>query len=240
MYREERGEHEDAQLGDTVDHMNQVTIRISVDGAIVQRSQRKIGWFYNQNIEISVDNVHLELGSASGEGCNCLIYSFQKILPTSMFDVPFVRAELERRHTGRPTAIVRRDYLDLAIYCADIIDIIGLHNLQGVIPNFSSRFRISCVDMCWIGHGEVLPRGVPLGDRQTLYIARVNQNHFAPLLRSRLRGGEIVREAPPCVYSPPDLGGGGADAGSAQEGDKGGIKDLTEEMVSVDLSLIHI
>ena len=45
-----------------------------------------------------------------------------------------VRAELERRHAGRPTAIVRRDYLDLAIYWADVIDIIGLHNLQGIIP----------------------------------------------------------------------------------------------------------
>ena len=41
--------------------------------------------------------------------------SFPQILPTTMFDVPFVRAEQERRHAGRPTAIVRRDYLDLAI-----------------------------------------------------------------------------------------------------------------------------
>ena len=111
-----------------------------------------------------------------------------------MFDVPFVRAELGRRHAGRPTAIVRGDYLDLAIYWADIIDIIGRHNLQGVIPNLSSRFRICCVDMCWIGKGEVLPRGVPQADRQNIYIASVNQNHFDPLLRSRQRGGEVVRE----------------------------------------------
>ena len=107
-----------------------------------------------------------------------------------MYNVALVRAELERRHAGRPAAIVRRDYLDLAIYWADVIDIIGLHNEQGIIPNFSFRFRICCVDMCWIGNGEVLPRGVPQGDRETLYIARVNQNHFVPLLRSRQRGGE--------------------------------------------------
>ena len=44
--------------------------------------------------------------------------------------------------------------------------------------------------MCWIGHGEVLPRDVPANARQTLYIARVNQNHFVPLRRSRKRGGE--------------------------------------------------
>ena len=103
----------------------------------MEQCQRAVGWFYHQRLEISVNNINFVLGKASGEGCNCLIHSFQKILPTSMFDVPFVRAELERRHAGRPTAIVRGDYLDLAIYWADIIDIIGLHNLQGVIPNFS-------------------------------------------------------------------------------------------------------
>ena len=151
-----------------------------------------------------------------------------------MFNVSFVRTELERRHAGRRTAIVPRDYLELATYWADIIDIIGLHNEQGRFPNWSSRFRICCVDMCWIGNGEVLPRGVPQGDRQTLYIARVHQNHFVPLLRSRKRGGEIVREAPSRVHSPPELGGWSADAGSAQERNQGGIKDLTEELGSAD------
>ena len=187
FFRRSREAHADAQLGDNVPHMNQVNITISADGAVVEQCQRAVGWFYHRRLEILVNNINFVLGKASGEGCNCLIHSFQKILPTSMFDVPFVRAELERRHAGRPTAIVRGDYLDLAIYWADIIDIIGRHNLQGVIPNFSSRFRICCVDMCWIGNGEVLPRGVPQGDRQNLYIARVNQNHFVPLLRSRQR-----------------------------------------------------
>ena len=148
FFRRAREAHADAQVGDNVPHMNQVDITISVDGAIVQRSQREIGWFYNHRIEISVDNVHLVLGSASGEGCNCLIYSLQKILPTKMFNVGFVRRKLEQRHAGRPTAILPRDYLELATYWADIIDIIGRHNLQGVIPNFSSRFRICCVDTC--------------------------------------------------------------------------------------------
>ena len=45
--------------------------------------------------------------------------------------------------------------------------------------------------MCWIGHGEVLPRDVPANARRTLYIARINQNHFVPLRRSRKRDGEI-------------------------------------------------
>ena len=138
FFRKSREAHADAQLGDNVPHMNQVDITIRVDGASVEQCQRPVGWFYHQRLEISVENINFVLGRASGEGCNCLIYSFQKILPTRMFDVPFVRAELERRHVGRPTAIVRGDYLDLAIYWGDIIDIIGRHNLQGVIPNFSS------------------------------------------------------------------------------------------------------
>ena len=41
FFPEEREPHDDAQLGDTVPHMNQVTITISVDGAIVERCQRE-------------------------------------------------------------------------------------------------------------------------------------------------------------------------------------------------------
>ena len=151
-----------------------------------------------------------------------------------MFDVRSVRAELERHHAGRPTAIVRGDYLDLDIYWADIIDIIGRHNLQGVIPNFSSKFRICCVDMCWIGNGEVLPRGMPEGNRQTLYIARVNQNHFVPLLRSQKNGSEILQEASSSRNTPPELNGASVDAGSAQDRNETGINDPTEEMKSAN------
>ena len=130
--------------------------------------------------------------------------------------------------------------MDLDKYWSDIIDIIGLHNAQGRIPNFGVRSSICCVDMCWIGNGDALPRGVPQGDRETLYIARVNQNHFAPLLRSRQRGGEgeacrewarqaaeatlEAEEARPFYGMESILAGTaytdgweGADAGSAQE-----------------------
>ena len=153
--RRERDAHADAQVGDNVPHMSQVEITISANSVVLQHSQREVGWWENQRIEIAVGGINFVLGKASGEGCNCLIYAPQQILPTSMFKVAFVRAELERRHAGRPTAIVRRDYLDLERYWADIIDIIGLHNEQGRIPNFASGCSVGCVDMCWIGRGEV-------------------------------------------------------------------------------------
>ena len=144
-------------------------------------------------MEVSVNNNWFVLGKASGEGCNCLIDTLRQLLPTPMCNVSFVRAELERRHARSPTAIVRGDFLDLATYWTDIIDIIGQYNEQGRVHNLSSRFRVCCVDMCWIGHGEALPQDVSADARQTLHLARVNQNHFVPLRRSRQRGGEVPR-----------------------------------------------
>ena len=112
---------------------------------------------------------------------NCLIDTLRQVLPTVVCDVALVRAELERRHAERSTAILPFAYLDLATYWSDVIDIIGEQNIVARTVVLSSKFRVCCVDMCWIGHGEVLPRDVPANARHTLYIARVNQNHVVPL-----------------------------------------------------------
>ena len=113
------------------------------------------------------------LGSASGEGCNCLIDTLRQILPNFMCDAALVRAELERRHARSSTATLPFDYLDLAIYWSDIIDIIGEHILSRA-ANLSSTFRVCCVDMCWIGRGEVLLPDVPANARQTLYLSLIH------------------------------------------------------------------
>ena len=128
FYSRDREAHADAQIGDNVPRMSQVQITISANSVVMEESQREVGWWENQRIEIAVGGSNFVLGRASGEGCNCLIYSFQQILPTSMFNVAFVRAELERRHAGRPTAIVRRGSLYFERYWGDIIDINGLRN----------------------------------------------------------------------------------------------------------------
>ena len=72
-----------------------------------------------------MDSNWFVLGSASGEGCNCLIDTLRQVLPTFVCDVALVREELERRHARGSTPILPFDYLDLAIYWSDIIDIIG-------------------------------------------------------------------------------------------------------------------
>ena len=76
--------------------------------------------------------------------------------------------------------------------------------------------------MCWIGHGEVLPQDVPANARQTLYIARVNQNHFVPLRRSRRRGGDV-----PLSYTP-SFGAKGYMETNIDEVSQGKQEDMTE------------
>ena len=193
FYKGARENHPDASWGDTTPHLQQTEISITLGGEVVERSQRQPGWWQGKRVEVSVNGIWFVLGRASGESCNCLIDTLRQLLPTNLWSVSFVRAELERRHARTPTAIAPLDFLDLALYWSDIVDISGQYNMLGRIQKLSSRFRICCVDMCWVGHGEVLPRDVPASARQTLYVARVNQNHFVPLQRSRQRGGEVPR-----------------------------------------------
>ena len=54
FFREARGAHVDAQVGDNVPHMNQVDITIRVDGASVDECPREIGWYYNHQFRRGV------------------------------------------------------------------------------------------------------------------------------------------------------------------------------------------
>ena len=126
-YRQEREQHQDAAWGDSVRHMQETNISITCNGIELLHHHKVAGWWEHQQVEICVNNLWLVLGRASGQGCNCLIYSLKQILPTPFFDIAFVRAEVERRHRGRPTAIIPWDYLDLLVW-SDIVDIIGEHN----------------------------------------------------------------------------------------------------------------
>ena len=129
-----------------------------------------------------VDDRPYILGGASGVGCNCLIDTLRQKLPDIICNVVLVRHLLEQRHRDRPTRITSGDYLALDTYWEDIIDLLGEHNMDRRMQNFAARFQVVCADLTWIGHGDVLPGG-PAGARRTrLHIARVNQNHFVPLI----------------------------------------------------------
>lgn len=110
--------------------MAETRISIPANDVTQERSHQQPGWWERQRVDICVNYCWFVLGRASGEGCACLTYSLHQVLPTSIFDVAAVRAELEQRHLGCPTDIESGDFLDLATYWADIIDIIGHRNSQ--------------------------------------------------------------------------------------------------------------
>ena len=142
FFPNERDDHPDAKLGDTTPHLQHTQILLTVEGQVIERNRRLPGWWNGQELDISVDGIWFVLGRASGKGCNCLTDTLQPNLPTFVCDVALVRAELERRHARSPTAILPLDYLDLAMYWADIIDIIGeQHSCQSTEPFFT----ISCL-----------------------------------------------------------------------------------------------
>ena len=136
-------------------------------------------------LDIVIDGQSYQLGSASGDGYNCLIDTLRQKLPGVICSVSGVRAALEERHRNLPTRIAPRAYLPLDFW-DEIVDLCGFYNeVKAIRTSWAHRFRIVCVDVTWIGHGEVFPRGSRPGpERSHLTIARVNENHFVPLFRA--------------------------------------------------------
>jgi hypothetical protein len=81
------------------------------------------------------------------------------------------------------------------------------------VEGLAAKFRLVCVDMCWVGHGDVLPAGAAAAGRSTLHIARVNTNHFVPLQPSRVRGGTVPRAS----TLPRAEGGSASSSGQAHQ-----------------------
>ena len=110
--------------------------------------------------------------------------------------MPTVRAALENRHRGLPSAIAPGDFLPLDLWDG-AIDLLGIHNEIGRLQtSWVHRFRVVCVDLTWIGNGDVFPRGAASDSRTTLPTARVNQNHFVPLFRLHGRDARCRRPEP--------------------------------------------
>ena len=73
-------------------------------------------------------------------------------------------------------------YLELQQHWKDAVDLLFEADVSGKPKMRHNRFRIICVDLDFIGNGEVVQGEGPL-PLISLYIARVNQNHFIPLIR---------------------------------------------------------
>ena len=75
------------------------------------------------------------------------------------------------------------DFLPLDLW-DDIVDLLVLYNeVHPIRASWAHRLSMVCVDLAWIGSGDVFPRGASSDTRSTFAIARVNQNHFVPLFR---------------------------------------------------------
>jgi hypothetical protein len=203
FYRRNRGQidwapnHPDSQLGNTVPHISETQIRISCNGVEQTEAHREPYWYRNQVIDIEVDGHTYRLGNASGDECNCLIDTLRQKLPGIICNISWVRQELENIHRGKDTQIIPGDYLPLDFW-DDIVDLLISNNAVTQVQRESRahRFRVVCVELTWIGHGEVFPRGASSSERTSLIIARVNQNHFVPLIRVHDRQATSRRRDP--------------------------------------------
>jgi hypothetical protein len=139
-----------------VPHISETRIRISSNGVEQTEAHREPFWYQSQVLEIEVDGHACHLGSASGAGYNCLIDTLRQQLPGIICNVSHVRQELENRHRGKATQISPGAYLPLDFW-DDIVDLLKYHNAvtQPVRESWAHRFRVVCVDLTWIGHGEV-------------------------------------------------------------------------------------
>ena len=92
------------------------------------------------------------------------------------------------------------DYLDSSRYWEDIVDFLEVaDDAGGAIRRASARYETVCVDMTWVENGDKLPPAVDRSQREQLYMARVNENHFVPLIP--LDGRRSSRPVPPCASS---------------------------------------
>ena len=133
------------------------------------------------NVEVVINGNVFSLGSASGDDCNCLINTLRQQLRL-IANEKEVRHELNKRHRSGVGQVIPGDFLELEHHWADVIDLLFLFNESGCMPQlpdgrmWSTDYKIIAVDMRHLGNGDVVGVG-----NVTIYIARINGNHFVPL-----------------------------------------------------------
>ena len=190
-------QHPDTAWGNNVPHISETRIRVFADNVEQMAARKEHNWYRGKVIDIDIEGVSYHMGTATGDGCNCLIDTLRQTLPVIGCNVSIVRSMLEERHCNLPTAILPGDYLSLDLWY-DIIDLLFActavdHTKQ---RNQHHNYRVVCVDMTWIGSGDVFPRNSSADGRRSLAIARVNENHFVPLHRLDDRNARWRRPEP--------------------------------------------
>ena len=187
--------------------MSQTDVTMFLDGAQVREGPRpEPYWYAGHALKICVDGIVFQLGTAKGDGHNCLVDTLRQMLNERHGAlivegrVADVRARLEDRRRGGATPIASLDFLDLAYYWEDIVDLLERADEgRSVRPLGSAHYEVMCVDLMYVGSGDRLPRRRDRGGRKTLYIARVNGNHFVPL--KWVANPRSLRPEPPAPHS---------------------------------------
>ena len=124
-----------------------------------------------------VEGQDFYVGTASGDGCNCLIDTLKQCLPYTGAAPAEIRESLEQEFREGPRRVTSMSYLELQHHWKEVIQLIGLLGENSTILR-PEQFRIVCVDLEFPGNGDVEGTGT-----RSLYIARENANHFVPLHR---------------------------------------------------------
>ena len=170
--------------------------RQDLRGQIRHRTQlqwQRLGRDFHGSRVIRMESADYYVGTASGDGCNCLVYSLLQCTGIGVVNVDAVRRDLMvefhlpcgpacgRNCTRSCTKVYADNYLTTDHWDA-VLRLLGRHRLQGPTEVDTSLYCVRVLELTWESNGVVL--GDPHAPRQ-LTIARVHGNHFVPVLPYR-------------------------------------------------------
>ena len=195
FYGRTREYHADASMGDGINHIRQTDITCTADGIVIDGRCKPNWWTRYDEVRFVVNHTeHFVMGTASGEECNCLIDTLRQQLQEHCDDN--VRRQLQL-HCDIKTVrefvqaqdpdLMPGEYLELQKHWLAVLAGLGVFLDD---DSLAITYKIVCVDVAWIGHGDVEnEEGL-----KTLYIARQNANHFVPLLSVDALEGDVARQ----------------------------------------------
>ena len=130
---------------------------------------------------VYVDGLRFHVGMASGASNNCLLDTLRQQFEM-VVHLTNVRRDLQRRFPRGPDQVTRDNFLTLHAHWRDAVDLLFQWDVSGKPRLTHTTFRIVCVDLVHLGHGDVVGDGP-----HTIYIAREGQVHFVPLIGVQLR-----------------------------------------------------
>jgi hypothetical protein len=121
--------------------------------------------------------MYFQRGTASGAGCNCLIDTLRQLLRLNV-NIPEIRRQLQLLFPNEPGKVTRLNFLDFQVHGPTILRLLSeaASRQEGGAPVDMSMFQIVCVDLQYMGNGDIAGNGLV-----KLFMARERGCHFIPL-----------------------------------------------------------